>query len=306
MGKFLILLKSILIRYRDLRRIKNYDLVFIYREAVMFGSIWFEKKFKKAGAKIILDFDDAIWLMDISESNKNLKWLKKPEKTADIVRISDMVFVGNSFLQAYALNFNKNVRVVPTTIDLKNFTKSTDYKSNKKQVCIGWTGSSTTLKHFETIIPVLKQLEEKYADKIKIKLISDVNIDCKAINIDFCRWNKETEVHDLCELDIGIMPLPDDEWSKGKCGFKGLQYMSLEIPAVMSAVGVNTEIISDEVNGFLVRNEIEWIEKLSRLIDSEELRIRLGKSGRKTVEERFSFESQKQKYLDYFNELTGG
>ena len=108
---------------------------------------------------------------------------------------------------------------------------------------------------------------------------------------------------DLSEIDIGIMPLPDDEWAKGKCGFKGLQYMAMEIPSVMSPVGVNTEIINDGVNGFLASTEEEWIEKLSLLIESPELRRKFGVKGRQTVVENFSVDSQKQRYLDYFNEL---
>jgi len=116
-------------------------------------------------------------------------------------------------------------------------------------------------------------------------------------------WNCDSEIEDLSEIDIGIMPLPDDEWAKGKCGFKGLQYMAMEIPTVMSAVGVNREIIEEGVNGFLASTEEEWIDKLSLLIESEELRRNIGMEGRKTVIEKYSVDSQKQRYLEYFNEL---
>lgn len=299
--KFFILLKSIFRRFKDLKRIKDFGIVFIYREAVMYGSVYFEKKFRKKGAKIILDFDDAIWLMDVSDANKNLKWLKRPSKTADILKISDMAIVGNSYLADYARQFNKNVRVVPTTLD----TDKIPVKNHKQgeKVCIGWTGSTTTLKHFELAIPFLIKLREKYPNKIKIKLISDAAYLSEEIDVSFCKWNRETETEDLSEIDIGIMPLPDDDWSRGKCGFKGLQYMSLGIPAVMSPVGVNTEIIHDGENGFLAGSEQEWVEKLSKLIESPDLRKNTGEKGRTTVEEKYSFNAWKDRYADLFKEI---
>lgn len=297
--KFLIFLKSILLRFSDLRRLKNYDIVFIYREAVMFGSAFFEKRFKKKGARIILDFDDAIWLMDVSEGNKKLSWLKRPSKTADILKLSDMAFVGNSHLAAYAEQYNQNVKIVPTTLDIQKMNIKKDVANGK--ICIGWTGSHTTLKHFELAIPFLKRIAEKFP--VKIKIISDISLDNSELEFDFCRWNKDTEMEDLSDFDIGIMPLPDDEWARGKCGFKGLQYMAIGIPAVLSPVGVNTEIIQDGENGFLARNDDEWIEKLSQLIESADLRKKIGAAGRQTVEERYSFNAWKDNYVGYFEEL---
>ncbi|HLU85364.1 MAG TPA: glycosyltransferase family 4 protein, partial [Vicingaceae bacterium] len=115
--------------------------------------------------------------------------------------------------------------------------------------------------------------------------------------IKFVKWNQKTEIEDLSQIDIGIMPLPDDEWAKGKCGFKGLQYMALEIPTIMSPVGVNAEIIKDGENGFLANTDEEWITKIEWLIESEELRKKLGKAGRQTIIERYSIEANKDKYL---------
>jgi len=298
-SKFLIFIKSILLRFRDLRRVRNYDIVFIYREAVMFGSTFFEKKFKKKGALIILDFDDAIWLMDVSEGNKKLSWLKRPSKTADILKLSDMAFVGNSYLATYAQQYNPNVKIVPTTLDTRKM--KTKHQMVSEKICIGWTGSHTTLKHFELAIPFLKKIAEKYP--VKIKIISDIPLNSNELRFDFCRWNKDSETEDLSEIDIGIMPLPDNDWARGKCGFKGLQYMAVGIPAVMSPVGVNTEIIKDGENGFLAANEDEWIEKLSLLIESPELRKKIGATGRKTVEEKYSFNAWKDTYVGYFEEL---
>ena len=298
-----IFFKSIRIRLNDVRRSSEFDVIFIYREAVMFGSAWFERRLKRKGARMILDFDDAIWLMDVSEGNRNLRWLKKPSKTSGILKLMGKAIVGNSFLAAYASAFNKDVWVIPTTIDTDIF-KRLNLPKNPEKIYIGWIGSHTTMKHFELALGVLKMLNEKYPGKISIKLISDTNYPTDDIAIDFCKWNKDTEIADLSAIDIGIMPLPDNDWARGKCGFKGLQYMALEIPAVMSPVGVNIEIIQDGVNGFLASSEEEWIMKLSMLIESAELRERIGKAGRQTVVENYSYERWKGEFLKCLKEAT--
>jgi len=300
--KLLIYFKSTAIRRRDVKRSVDFDLVFIYREALMTGSVRFERRLKQKGAKLILDFDDAIWVLDVSAGNQNLHWLKRPAKTEDILRMADMVFVGNHFLAQYASRFNHNIKVVPTTIETDVF-KPILTEKNPDKICIGWIGSRTTIKHFYLAVPFLQRLTEKFPSLVYFKLISDVNYTGNEIEVSFCHWKKDTEIEDLGSIDIGIMPLPDDEWARGKCGFKGLQYMSLGIPSVMSAVGVNKEIIEDGVNGFLATTDEEWIQKLSLLITSSELRKNIGEKGRKTVEERYSVNAWKEKYVAYFEEL---
>ena len=124
-------------------------------------------------------------------------------------------------------------------------------------------------------------------------MISNQPIISSKFRLKFVEWKQSSEIEDLSQIDIGIMPLPDNEWAKGKCGFKGLQYMALEIPTIMSPVGVNTEIIQDRKNGFLASNKNEWISKLSALIESKELRESLGKNGRKTIEKKYSITNHK-------------
>ena len=152
--------------------------------------------------------------------------------------------------------------------------------------------------------PILANfVKEKYGNKVYFKVMGDPDYINEELGITGILWSSNTEVKILESFDIGIMPLPNDDWVKGKCGLKGLSYMSLEVPTIMSAVGVNTEIITDGINGYLADSDEEWIEKLSRLIDSYELRRKFGLAGRKTVEEKYSFEAQKNNYLDSFNEL---
>jgi len=303
--KFRILLKAILIRLKDVRRADEFDIIFIQREALLLGSAYFEKRFSRSKAKLVYDFDDSIWLGDTSEANKKLSWLKYPGKIAKIISLSDMVFAGNKYLAEYASHYNNNVRIVPTTIDTEEYKRNTTNRRTDGKICIGWTGSITTIKHFEFAIPVLRKLKKKYGDRLEIKVIGDKNYVNKELGIRGQGWSKEDEISELSSFDIGIMPLPDDEWAKGKCGLKGLQYMALEIAAVMSPVGVNSEIINDGVNGFLAANEQEWFDKLALLMEDAKLRETLGKEARKTVIEKYSKNSEKENYLKYFNELIG-
>lgn len=302
LAKIAILWRSFLKRWNDLKVADNYDIVFLYRDAYILGTTFFEKRLKKKSCKLILDFDDSIWLNDVSQWNQNFAFLKRPSKTKKIIKLCSLIITGNKYLADFASRFNENVVTIPTTIDT-DYYKPILKKQNEK-ICIGWTGSSTTLKHLALSIPVLSKLKEKYGEKLCFRVISDVPFKTGLPDLENIFWKKETEISDLNNIDIGIMPLPNDNWAKGKCGFKGLQYMSLAIPAVMSPVGVNTEIVTDGVNGFLADNESEWIEKLSLLVESPELREKLGKAGRETVVGKYSFNSQKEYYLSLFKNLS--
>ncbi|HXC04295.1 MAG TPA: glycosyltransferase family 4 protein [Bacteroidia bacterium] len=300
--KSFFLLKCYYLRWKDLKRIQEFDIIFIQREAFLTGSYYFERQYKKSGARIVFDFDDAIWHLNMSEANRKLGWLKNPDKTAKIIGFSDLVIAGNRYLEQYALRFNTRVIRIPTTIDTLKFLPVPD-KTDHQPLCIGWSGSLTTIRHFQDAIPFLKLLKEKYGNAICFKVIGDVQYSNQELSIQGIAWKAETEVEDLSGIDIGIMPLPDDEWAKGKCGLKGLSYMSLGIPTVMSPVGVNTEIIHDGVNGFLAGTTGEWVQKLSLLIESPTLRKNLGQAGRQTVEDQYSVESQKNNYLQALRNL---
>jgi glycosyltransferase involved in cell wall biosynthesis len=296
------LFKFILIRIKDVLKARNYDIVFIQREAFYLGTTIFEYLLSKTKAKLIFDFDDSIWLSNVSDANQKLNWLKNPGKTSKIIEYSDLVFAGNKYLQNYALAYNKNVLIIPTTIDTYEYKKKSPF-SCEDIICIGWSGSITTIQHFEHAIPFLRIINEKYKKRVKFKVIGDSSYKNEELGITGTKWDKKSEINELSAIDIGIMPLPDDEWAKGKCGLKGLQYMALEIPTIMSPVGVNSEIIIDGENGFLASTNEDWVQKISLLIENPELRQKLGTAGRQTVIEKYSVESQKDNYIRIFNEL---
>ncbi|MGZ3884448.1 MAG: glycosyltransferase family 4 protein [Bacteroidia bacterium] len=301
-SKAFILLRSVLSRMKDSRHYNDFDIIFIQREALFIGSNFFERKAFHSRAKVIFDFDDSIWLMDTSPGNKKWEWLKNPGKTASNIQHAHAVIAGNAYLKNYAERFSKNVMLIPTTVDCAVHVPKPELR-NKETVVIGWSGSISTIKHFEEIVPVLKKLKENYGDRISVKVLGDAAYENSALGIKGKAWGAATEVDDLNTFDIGIMPLPDDEWARGKCGLKGLTFMACGVPVVMSPVGVNTEIVRHNENGFLAAGEDQWIRYLSQLIEAPELRKRLGEAGRQTVVKTYSTEANKEKYLDVFRSL---
>lgn len=301
--KLWIALRGVFRRMENLLNASNFDIIFIQRETMQLGTTLFESLFAQTKAKLVFDFDDAIWIPDISEGNRRLAWLKNPEKTGKIISLCDMIFAGNRYLADYAGKFNNNIRILPTTIDTDQYVRPTNLKRKDDRICIGWSGSHTTIKHFQFAIPFLRKIKQKYGERVYFKVIGSGGYEDKALGIRGLPWLLSSEVEDLSSFDIGMMPLPDDDWAKGKCGLKGLQFMALEIPTVMSPVGVNSEIIQDGYNGFLAETETDWIEKFSALIESVELRHRIGEAGRKTVVERYSVLSQRDRYVSFLNEV---
>lgn len=296
-AKFFLFLKYFFRRMKDVVQAGRYHTIYIQREAFFIGPPFFECLLKLRGARVIFDFDDSIWLPNVSDANKNLNWLKSFSKTGKIISYASLVFAGNRYLHDYAVQFNKNVMIVPTTIDTSAYVRL-PVKRSENRIIIGWSGSITTIQHFRFAEPFLHIIKAKYGDKVHIKVIGDKRYSNPQFEVEAHDWNMEAELRELSSFDIGIMPLPDDMWAKGKCGLKGLQYMALEIPTIMSPVGVNSDIIQDGENGFLASGVDEWVAKISQLIESQELRLTVGRKARQTVVEKYSFDAWKETYRD--------
>jgi glycosyltransferase involved in cell wall biosynthesis len=298
-AKVLILAATVLKRMEDSFTFSKYDIIFVQREASFLGTVFAERKAFRSGVRVIFDFDDSIWLADTSPGNKRWEWVKRPAKFFDNLRYAHCVIAGNRYLAEKASVINKNVVIIPTTINT-DIHIPMPHLRGKEYVTVGWSGSTSTVRHFEMLVPVLEMVHKKYGDKVRFKLVGDGNYKCDRFPVESLPWSESTEVRDLNSFDIGIMPLPADEWSKGKCGLKALSYMSCEVAAVLSAVGVNGEIIQDG-NGFLAADENEWFTILCRLIEDKALREAAGKRGRQTVLEKYSVEANRHKYLQVFS-----
>lgn len=267
------------------RNLRNYDAVYLFREAALLGPPIFERLVHRSGVPTIFDFDDAVFVPYVSPSNGYLSYLKFPAKTKTLCRLATHVIAGNRYLADYARQTNQNVSIVPTTIDTDKYEMVPRGNDNRVPV-IGWSGSFSTVQHLDSLAGALKRLALK--ETFRLVVIGTPVYKIDGVDVEALPWRAATEVSDLGQIDIGIMPLPDESWSRGKCGLKALQYMALGIPTVCSPVGVNSEIIQNGDNGFLAATEAEWVEKLTQLLHDRELRQRLGAAGRATVEEKYS------------------
>ena len=270
----------------------------MHREASPLGPPIFEFIISKILKKnIVYDFDDAIWLPNTSEQNSLVGKFKYHRKVASICSWSWKVSCGNALLGDYAKKYNQQVYINPTTIDT-SYHKTKMNRTTNHPITIGWTGSHSTLKYLDPMLPILKDLKDNYG--IGIIIISNQKPDWVFDGYEFILWNKEGEIEQLDSIDIGIMPLDDTIWEHGKCGFKALQYMAMEKPAVVSNVGVNKKIVQHGKNGFLCKDSKDWIANLTQLILSEDLRTSMGKEGRKRVKENYSVRSNSALFLSLF------
>jgi glycosyltransferase involved in cell wall biosynthesis len=276
------------------------DFIFIFREVAPIGPPFFEWVIAQVlRKKIIYDFDDSIWLTDRHGEPLWFRILKWRTKVNSICKWSYKVSCGNKYLCDHAKMFNRQVLLNPTTIDTEKHNPEILPKKKRNEIVIGWTGSHSTLKYLYEIESVLAKLEDQNP-KLKILIIADQPPMLSLKSLVFIPWNKESEVKDLMQIDIGIMPLPNDEWAQGKCGFKALQYMALEIPVVCSKVGANIKIIDHDACGFLCSTPEEWLFYLQNLIDDASLCIKFGRAGRKKVLENYSVVSNSSNFLSLF------
>ncbi len=271
-----------LLRVVDLFRAGAYDIVFIHREAFPTKDYIFEWLFRRFAKKLIYDFDDAVFL-------------KKPAKIKAVVRMADGVIAGNEFLKSYASTLNKEVSVLPTPIDTGKYVPTAE-KRGGKRIVIGWMGTPTTSKYLKEIRSVFEFILKKYGN-VEIDIVGGTSESFLGGGLTHKAWALDREVRDLQGFDIGIMPMPDNEWTRGKCAFKIIQYMAVGIPLVASPVGMNTEVVQEGLNGFFASSEKEWIDKLSLLIENSSLRDSLGEKGRRTVEGRYALSVSEPKFI---------
>lgn len=300
-AKVKAMLAGFLRRIWLLTKVGKYDYIFILRESTPIGPPFFEwictKIFKK---KLIYDFDDAIWVSQASANNSIAKLVKATWKVGSICKWSYKVSVGNKYLYDYASQYSKNIVLNPTCVDTVHIhNKIKDQNTGSKKVVIGWTGSFSTLKFLNNILDALQELEKKYVFNFLVIADQDPHLPLK--NFVFKQWSESSEIDDLLECNIGVMPLNDDEYAKGKCGFKLIQFMSLGIPVAASPVGVNEQIVDEAVNGFLCRSKEEWIRALQKLLNDTRLRQQMGIDGRRKIEQFYSVESNAGNFLQLFS-----
>jgi glycosyltransferase involved in cell wall biosynthesis len=181
------------------------------------------------------------------------------------------------------------VTTIPTSVDTSRWVPRATAAPNPGVPIVGWIGSPTTGQYIRQLAPVLQRVAATHRFRMRISG-AGAPVEMPGVSVDDVPWALEREVELFNTCDVGVYPLPDDEWSKGKCGFKAIQFMACGVPVVASAVGVNREIVEDGVNGFLASTADEWVDKLGRLLTDPALRRRFGDAGRRTIEQRYSLE----------------
>jgi glycosyltransferase involved in cell wall biosynthesis len=277
----------------SLRDVARFDLVLIYREIFPIGPALVERLLGgRRRPPVVFDFDDAIFLPSVSDANRGIRALKAPGKVSTIIRHSDHVIAGNDYLAAYARRYSDAVTVIPTCVDTTAFVPSPDTWTNNgsgrsRTPVVGWIGSPTTSFYVRGLTEVFRRVQERHPFVLRVSGAGE-RLEVPGVTTEQPPWSLPGEVRLFNTCDVGVYPLADDEWSKGKCGFKAIEFMACGVPVVAASVGVNREIIDDGVNGFLASTEAEWVEKLGRLLADSELRRRFGDAGRRTVERRYS------------------
>jgi glycosyltransferase involved in cell wall biosynthesis len=285
-------------RVRDMVTAARCDMVFIHREAAPVGPPVFEFFVSKILRKrVIFDFDDAIWIPNASTSNSIITYFKRYGNAETTSGYASIVSCGNAYLRDHALRFNSNAIINPTTIDTDGLHNRTKAFCAGKPV-IGWTGTHSTIRYLDRVVPILKQLEKEF--DFTFLVIADRPPDFALQSLSFTPWAKVSEIEDLLRMDVGIMPLEDDRWARGKCGFKALQYMALGIPAIVSPVGVNTEIVSHGINGWVCATETEWETCLRSILSSTKRLAERSAAARDTVVSRYSVKSNSENFLSLF------
>lgn len=303
MAKAVGILKCFLKRFSLLPAAKRYDYIFIHREATPLGPPFIEWILASIlRKKIIYDFDDAIFIPNTSKENKIAAGMKCFWKVRHIIRMAHTITPGNAYLASYARNYNPNIVLIPTCVDVIHQHNKIKTHLPTDTPVIGWTGSHSTLFYLYKILPILQELQKTI--HFRLLVIADKKPDIQLKDWHHILWNAATEQEDLLRMDIGIMPLKADAWSEGKCGFKLIQYLSCGIPAVADPIGVNKDIIVHGVNGFLCDDKEAWKASLIQLLQDAALRKQMGTAGREKIVQEYSIQSQREKFLRLFGVVT--
>ena len=277
--------KSLRERSRLFRHASDFRKVLIHRKLFQ---PWELFSLRRRANKILFDYDDAILFRDTQDPTHRSRW--REFQFARTLGSVERVLAGNRYLADLAARFSTGgrIEVIPTAVDVKRYPlKETKATSD---VTIGWIGSRSTLRYLDSIRPALEAIGQAKKG-LSLKVVADESYALQALRVENRLWSEETEIGELLSFDIGISPLPDDPWTRGKCGLKILQYQAAGLPVVSSPVGANQEIVSPGKSGLFASTIEEWIRALLSLADNAELRARMGKAGRASVEKRYSIDA---------------
>jgi hypothetical protein len=260
-----------LARRRLFKRAPDFDGVFLHKKKLNFLDAFWLRRYSK---KLIYNFDDAIMYSDKTPERDSRSHFQPWRRS---VKLADMVIAGSSYLAEHARRFNSNVKVLPIGLKVSDYV--VDYPARvDDKIRLVWIGSKSTLGYLEEIRPALEEIGARF-DKVVLRIVCDDFLDLKNMPVEKRKWSADTRGIDLATSDIGLAPLPENRFTRGKCSFKVLEYSAAGLPVVAAPVGTNCEYLRDSITGFLARETHQWIEKISQLIENPQLRTRMGKAG---------------------------
>ncbi len=279
--------------------LRDYDVVCIQRKLVSPFEFFY---LRRRARRLLFDIDDAV--MYRSSGASQAQSFSRRLKFRTIVRGSNVVTAGNQFLKGEVLKVDpkKRVVVIPTSVDTSLYPKK-KVASNGSDVVLGWIGTKGNLKFLKELEPVFEEIGRRFPGVV-LKIVSNDFYDLPSLPIIKKEWRLEDENEDLISFDIGLMPLRNDLWSKGKCGLKIVQYLSVGVPVVCTPVGINCDIVTEAENGFWARDRQEWVERISTLIQDPTLRQRMGTKGIETVERGYSLGVTSQTLISLLREIV--
>jgi glycosyltransferase involved in cell wall biosynthesis len=260
---------------------RNYDAIFIEREVFDDDTSDLERKFRGVTSRLVLDVDDGVFL-------------RHAEKFDEIAKMCDVAIAGNHCLKEYLQTRCREVVLIPTCIRMAEYPQRTPAAADAKPV-IGWIGTTHNVVFLSVAAAALRRIATRHSFRLLVVATTDERlpeVDLAGVEVEFRAWDPQREVADLHEMDIGLMPLPDDQdWMKYKCGLKLLQYLAVGTPGIASPIGVNAEIMAGQQVGRSASSDQQWEAALEELLSDAELRVQLGAAGRRLVQEKFSIEA---------------
>jgi len=302
--KFFGVLRGYLKRFIDIFFIHKADLVYVFMWGTPFGSSFYERIIRLLSKNLIYDIEDNVMIGQTNSLNPIMRFLRGSGKVNYLIKSSDHVITSSPFLCDYAKKINNlgNATYISSSINVNRFIPANNF-SKTKPIVLGWTGTFSSKEYLELLEPMLKKLSARR--NFRLRIIGNFEYSLPGVDVEMIKWSKKNEVSDLQGIDIGLYPLPQNDWVLGKSGLKALQYMAFGLPTVATDVGTTPRIINNMENGILVKSEEDWISALEMLMDDNELRRKLGENARRTVLQNYSTDVISSKYLKILKSLIG-
>jgi glycosyltransferase involved in cell wall biosynthesis len=293
--------KAMLRRLAVLAGHGRYDILYMQRELLPFGPPLIERWLRWRGATLVFDYDDALFIHKPSRYNSLATLLRSPDKVRQLFSIAHCVIAGNDWLRDEAVKsgaWAETVEVAEDTVRIKPHSPHT----NDRPITIGWLGSTSTVKYLRLIEPVLQKIHQNYPD-VQFSLMGGGEFIMPGVPWRIEAWSLEAELAALKTYDIGLMPLPDEEWAQGKSGGKARTYMAAGVVAVCEGIGYNLALIDHGITGYLCRGEADWYATIAHLIENPQARQQAATAARRVVEERFTLGGQAGKLHAIFRNV---